>query len=84
MIITFLLTIFNTFVGFLLSFLPSGNLPTVISNAFTYFVGVMNAFTYVFPVVTLFQAFALVVAVDLAILLWHFINWVIRKIPGMQ
>jgi len=84
MIFTFLLTIFNTFVSFLLSFLPSGNLPSIITDAFTYFVGVMNAFSYVIPVATLFQAFALIVAVDLAILLWHFINWVIRKIPGMQ
>jgi len=84
MITTFILTIFNAFIGFLLNFLPSGNLPTVITNAFAYFVGVMNAFSYVIPVATLFQAFALVVAVDLAILVWHFINWVIRKIPGMQ
>jgi len=84
MITTFLLYIFNAFVGFLISFLPNGNLPDVITNAFIYFVGVMNAFNYVVPVATLFQAFALVVAVDLAILLWHFINWVIRKIPGMQ
>jgi len=84
MITTFLLTIFNTFVGFLLGLLPSGNLPEVIISAFAYFVGVMNSFSYVIPVATLFQAFALVVAVDLAIMLWHFINWIIRKIPGMQ
>jgi len=84
MITTFLLYIFNAFVGFLISFLPSGNLPIEITNAFTYFVGIMNAFSYVIPVATIFQAFALVIAVELAIMLWNFINWVIRKIPGMQ
>jgi len=84
MITTFILTIFSSFVGFLLSLLPTGSLPVAISTAFNYFVGILSAFTYVFPVVTLFQAFALVIAVDLAILVWHFINWVIRKIPGMQ
>jgi len=84
MITTLLLFVFNAFVGFLLGLLPTGTLPTVITTAFAYFVGVMNAFSYVIPVATLFQAFALVIAVDLAILLWHFINWVIRKIPGMQ
>jgi len=84
MITTFFLYIFNAFVNFLVSFLPNGNLPTEVTSAFAYFVGVMNSFSYVIPVATLFQAFALVVAVDLAIMLWHFINWIIRKIPGMQ
>jgi len=84
MISTFFLIIFNAFIGALLFILPAGNLPVEITSAFAYFVGVMNSFSYVIPVATLFQAFALVVAVDLAILVWHFINWVIRKIPGMQ
>jgi len=84
MITTFFLYIFNAFVNFLVSFLPSGNLPTEIAGAFAYFIGIMNSFSYVIPVATLFQAFAVVVAVDLAIMVWHFINWIIRKIPGMQ
>lgn len=84
MITTVILLIFNAFISGILSLLPAGTLPTEISDAFAYFVGVMNSFSYVFPVATLFQAFALVITVDIAILLWQFINWIIRKIPGMQ
>lgn len=84
MITTFLLIIANAFLNFLLSFLPTGSLPSAIPQAVHYFVGIVNSFSYVIPVQTLFEAFALVVSVDLAILLWHFIQWIIRKIPGMQ
>jgi len=84
MIVTILLNLFDLVVGSLLNLLPSGSLPTEISTGVNYFVGVVNTFSYVIPVATLFEAFALVVSVDLAILVWHFINWTIRKIPGMQ
>jgi len=84
MISTAILTFLNSFLQFLLGFLPSGSLPTEIATAINYFVGIVNSFSYVIPVATLFQAFAVVVSVDVAILLWHLFNWVIRKIPGMQ
>jgi len=83
-----ILTLFLNF-GFLLvtglfALLPSGSLPPEILGGVNYFVGIVNSFSYVIPVGALFSAFALVVSVDIAILLWHFINWVIRKIPGMH
>jgi len=84
MIVTLLLTILNSFLGFMLGFLPNGTLPTGITTAVSYFVGLANSFSYVIPVQTLFQAFVVVVGVDIAILAWHLMNWVIRKIPGMQ
>jgi len=84
MITTFILTIFSAFANFLIGFLPNGNLPAGIAQAFAYFSGIINAFSYIIPVATLFQALLVVVGFDLAILLWHFIQWVIRKIPGMQ
>jgi len=84
MISTFILQIFSTFVATLIGFLPSGQLPTQIGSAFIYFVGVINQFSYVVPVTTLFQALVVVVGFDIAIMFWHFLNWIIRKIPGMQ
>jgi len=84
MITTFLLSIFNVFVASLVGLLPVGHLPVAITNALAYFMGILNSFSYVFPVATLLQALAIVLAFDAALLLWRFINWIIRKIPGMQ
>lgn len=84
MITSFFLYIFYSFVGLLLSILPTGHLPATMQNAFAFFLGAANAFSYVFPVATLLQALLAVVAFDGAVLVWHFINWIIRKIPGMQ
>jgi len=84
MISTFFLTIFYSFVGFLLVLLPSGHLPAVMTSAFSYFVGVANLFSFVVPVDTLLAAALVILLFDGAIIVWHFINWVIRKIPGMQ
>jgi len=84
MISTFFLSIFSGFVGLLVALLPTGSLPTSIATAFAYFVGVVNAFSYVVPIDTLIQAVLVVLAFDGALLLWRVINWIIRKIPGMQ
>jgi len=84
MIITFLLYIFNAFVGFLVSFLPSGHLPTAITTAFAYFLAVVNSFSFVIPVDTLLQAAGVILVFDGAMVIWYFVNWIIRKIPGMQ
>lgn len=84
MIVTFLLNIFYLFVLGLIQLLPTGNLPQAMTDAIAYFMGVVNSFSYVIPVGTLLQALAIVLAFDAAMLLWRFINWIIRKIPGMQ
>jgi hypothetical protein len=84
MITTFFLQLLYSFVNFLVALLPNGNLPTQITTAFAYFVSVANTFSYVVPIGTLLAALAILIAVDGAIMLWHFFNWVIRKIPGMQ
>jgi len=84
MISTFFLTTFSGLVNLLVGFLPSGHLPAAMTSSFAYFIGIANAFNYVVPIATMLQALAVVLAFDGAILLWHFINWVIRKIPGMQ
>lgn len=84
MISTFFLTLFNSFINLLLGLLPTGDLPTEISSAIMYFFAVANQFTYVFPVYTLIQAIIVVLIFDGVVLLWQAINWIIRKVPGMQ
>ena len=84
MISTFFLTSFYGLIALLLGFLPTGFLPSGVAQGINYFWGVVNTFSYIIPLDTMLQALLLVFAFDFAILLWHFINWVIRKIPGMQ
>jgi len=84
MITTFLLTMLNNFVVGLLGLLPSGHLPQAITDAFAYFFAVANQFSFVVPMDTLLQAVAVLLVFDGALFLWYVINWVIRKIPGMQ
>jgi hypothetical protein len=84
MITTFILTLFNSFLSFLLQFLPTGTLPSGLVSAIGYFWSAINSFSYIFPVGTLLLALLFLVAFDFAIVFWHFIQWVIRKIPGMN
>jgi len=84
MIFTLILNGLYAFLTGLLLLLPVGHLPTVITTSFTYLFGIANTFSYVLPIATLMQALAVVLAFDAAVLLWHFFNWIIRKIPGMQ
>lgn len=84
MITAFILTIFLGFVNFVVGFLPTGNLPAAIGTAFTYFISLLNTFSFVIPVDTLLQAAAVILVFDGVMVLWYFINWIIRKIPGMQ
>jgi len=84
MISTFFLSTFNSFVGLLLGLLPTGHLPADVATAITYFWYVVNSFSYVFPVGALLSALLVILAFDLAMLLWKMINWIIKKIPGMQ
>jgi len=84
MIFTLLLNFLYGVVLFLIGVLPVGSLPTAFSAALNYFWGILNAFSYIIPVETLLEALLIMLAFDLAVLLWHFIQWVIRKIPFMQ
>jgi len=84
MIFTYLLELFYNFISFIIGILPIGNLPTVVTSSFATIFGIANQFSYVIPIATLMKAFVVVIAFDGAILGWHFLNWIIRKIPGMQ
>jgi len=84
MIVTLFLNLVYFFLQGLIGLLPTGHLPTVMTSAFAYFVGVANLFSYVVPIDTLLQAALIVLVFDGAILVWHFLNWIIRKIPGIS
>lgn len=84
MITSFLLSILNGFLNMLLQVLPAGALPDSIASSFSSVWGYVNAFSYVVAVDTLILVVVLVVAFDLILLGWSFVNWIIRKVPGMQ
>jgi len=76
--------LFYSFASFILGLLHSGTLAQGIIDAIQYFWGVLNSFSYIFPVGTLLAALLIVLAFDLAVMAWHFLQWIIRKIPGMH
>lgn len=84
MITTTLLSILFVFLNGLVGLLPTGHLPAAMTTGFAYFFGIANQFTYIFPIYTLMQALVVYLVFDGVILLWHFLQWIIRKIPGMQ
>ena len=71
-------------VSLLIGFLPTGHLSSSFTSALTQLWGIINTFSYLIPVDTLLTLVGLVIAFDIAVLLWRVVNWVIRKIPGMQ
>lgn len=84
MITSFLLTILNTFLLFIVGFLPTGSLPLQISTSIVNIWGYVNAFSYVIALDTLIQVVVLAVAFDLVMLLWYLINWILKKIPWIK
>jgi len=84
MIISFLLTLFSLFLSGLINLLPSGHLPTAITTAAAYFMALLNSFSFIVPVDTLLQAAGVILVFDGALVVWYFLNWIIRKIPGMH
>jgi len=84
MLVTEFLNFCDLFLSGVVNLLPNGVMPADISSSFTFLVGVVNTYNYVVPLKTLLAAAGVVLIFDSAMLLWHLLNWVIRKIPGMQ
>jgi len=84
MIVTLIFNFFYLFLTGLLLLLPVGSLPSGFLTALNFFWGTVNTFSFVIPVDTMLQALVLVYGFDLVVLLWSVLQWVIRKIPGMQ
>jgi len=84
MIISFILDLFYRLLNGLVGLLPSGSIPSSVSDSITNIWGMVNAFSYVIALDTFIIVLLLVLAFDGIVLLWHLIQWIIRKIPGMQ
>lgn len=70
---------------FLIGLIPdSSGFPVAVSSNIETAWGYLWAFDYIVPVATLLLLMGLVFAFEAGILVWKFINWVIRKIPGMS
>jgi len=84
MIFTLILNFLDLFLRGLMGFFPTGHLPAAITTAFVYFLAVVNSFSFIVPIDTLLQAAGVILLFDGAMVLWYFVNWIVRKIPGMQ
>lgn len=81
MIITFLLLLGANAYLIMLDQLPTGSLPSEVTSAVTTIVTAMFKFNAVLPVDTLFQVLGAVVVVEIAIVAFHLVQWVLKKIP---
>jgi len=85
MITTFLLQIPLFFITALVNALPdSTGFPDEVSTAINTAWGYANGLSFFFPVQTLLTLVVLVFAFEAGILIWKFINWVLKKIPGVN
>jgi len=62
----------------------SEGLSANVTNALNTLLGYVAAVSYFFPLGTLVFLSVLTIAVHKAQLIWAGVNWIIRKIPGMQ
>jgi len=85
MITDFVLSIPLFFVRAFVSFIPaSDGLPAGVSSAISSAVSYMNGLSYFFPIDTFLTVTVLILSVEAGILLWNSINWILRKIPGVN
>jgi len=85
MIGTALLTILFFFLNAVISILPaSEGLPDEIGTAFETIIGLAYDFNSVFPVDTFLTVLGLAVTFHAGIFLFNGLNWVIKKIPGVN
>lgn len=81
MITNGLIYVFTSLVLFLIGFLPTGTLPSGISDALTYFRSVAHSLDSVLPVYTALLIIFIMMIFEAAVLLFRAINWLINKIP---
>jgi len=85
MITSLLLYIVGFLLGLIGLLLPSGfALPSVIAQAFSFFFQFLSVVPFAPTPTSMTAMLAVVFAWELGVLTWHLVNWIIRKIPGMQ
>jgi len=85
MIFTIPLTLLYLVFAGLLALLPTSvGLPSAIAISATYLFGFLWNLNYIIDIPTLIQVIGIQLGFEVAILLWHFIHWVIAKIPFLH
>lgn len=64
--------------------LPDVSFPTGLTSAITTGSGYISSFGSFFPVGTLLQVFAAMLAIEIVVLSYRLIMWVLTKIPGVS
>jgi len=85
MITTFILSIPLFFIQALINVLPNSNgLPSEVTSAIVTVWNYGQGASFFFPISTLLTLVVLVFAFEAGILAWKFVNWILRKIPGVN
>jgi len=85
MIIDVILQIPLFFLKMVLALIPSsGGLPAGVGSAISTAVGYIRGVSFIFPIETLFTILLLILGIEAGLLVWKFINWLIKKVPGMS
>lgn len=85
MIADFLLSIPAYIIQAMISVLPDGSaLPVEWVNAVYSIWSYVNSFSFIVPVNTLLFCLGISLTMHFGVFAWEALNWVIRKIPGMQ
>jgi len=84
MILTFILQIINAFINWLISWLPEGDLPALISTGWTYLINLLWSFDWLIPTRTLLTLFILSVVAELAIWAFDLAHWIYMKFRGTR
>jgi len=80
MIIGFFLSLFYTFISFIVGLLPTSAFPSEISSAITTFWSYVNLFSMVVPVQTIITVLGLSFTYLATLLVWDAFHWVLRRI----
>ncbi|MFA5386756.1 MAG: hypothetical protein WC297_03785 [Candidatus Paceibacterota bacterium] len=67
-----------------ITLLPDVSLSSNVSNAIASASNYLEAVDFILPVATIIAVFAIILVVEGAILAYKMINWLIRKIPGIN
>jgi len=84
MIVTFLLTILNTFMQGVLSILPdSTGLPSGITDAVHFAIYQISQWTFIFPISTVLTILGYTILIEFALWGFHGATWIYNKIRGI-
>lgn len=87
MIVSFLLFLLYNFIMAITSplrLLPNVSLPANITSAIASTNSYLSAIDFIFPVSVFITVFATIIGIEVLMMLYKIIMWVLRKIPGIS